>query len=171
MKPDDSYQLVNRVIDGVCGRNKPQYTDYSKVWSLEEWWQVTDAVEKICMDFGKNRLTQDEVRAKLSSLPDDYKGAIVESFVVRTDDIVASLVTRTNSVSHTTLDNFDWKVKLALAGDKLASIQQPLVTVAMDLTSGDVTSPTSIEMNKEELKMLITSLEAASKVVTQYTTH
>jgi len=36
-------QFIHKVLDGMCGRVPPSYTDYSKNWSLEEWWSVTDS--------------------------------------------------------------------------------------------------------------------------------
>lgn len=52
-----------------------------------------------------------------------------------------------------------------LSSDKIASVQEPLV--AVDLSVEDANEETrhvSVEMSKEELKSMITSLEAANKV-------
>jgi len=51
-----------------------------------------------------------------------------------------------------------------MASDKLASIKLPLVTMDLDLQTGDSSRLVSVEMNKEELKSLISSLDAANKV-------
>ena len=53
-----------------------------------------------------------------------------------------------------------------MSSDKLATLQQPLVTLDLDLGTPDSQGhhSVSVEMNSEELKMMITSLEAANKV-------
>ena len=53
-----------------------------------------------------------------------------------------------------------------MSSDKLANLQQPLVTLDLDLGSPEVQDhhSVSVEMDGEELSQLITSLEAANKV-------
>ena len=57
-----------------------------------------------------------------------------------------------------------WVQQIAVASDRLASIKQPLVTLDLDLETGNSSRLVSVEMNKDELKKLIASLDAANKV-------
>ena len=56
-----------------------------------------------------------------------------------------------------------------MSSDKISSVQEPVLALDMDIgTSGTSTGrqTVSVELNQEELKNLITSLEAANKVIT-----
>ncbi|XP_078488383.1 COMM domain-containing protein 8-like [Ciona intestinalis] len=68
------------------------------------------------------------------------------------------------------LKDFDWQLNLVLSSDKLSSLNQPLVKVDLDIQpdqKSPETKTTSIEMNKDELKILINALEGANKALEQ----
>ena len=51
-----------------------------------------------------------------------------------------------------------------MSSDKLSSIQQPVVSVDVDLCEAGESRKENVELSKDELEQLITSLEAANKV-------
>ena len=51
-----------------------------------------------------------------------------------------------------------------MSSDKLSNIKQPLAAVSFELQNEDNNVPVSLELDKEELKMVIEKLEAANKV-------
>ena len=51
-----------------------------------------------------------------------------------------------------------------MSSDKLGSIQQPVVSVDFDLCEGGESRKENMELSKDELEKLISSLEAANKV-------
>jgi hypothetical protein len=55
-------------------------------------------------------------------------------------------------------------VQLALASDKISSLQTPLLNLSLDVKENGALKPVSVEMNREELQTLISSMEAANKV-------
>ena len=57
-------------------------------------------------------------------------------------------------------------MQLIMSSDKLGSIQQPVVSVDFDLCEGGETRRENVELSKDELEQLISSLEAANKVQT-----
>lgn len=57
--------------------------------------------------------------------------------------------------------------QLALSSDKIATLQMPLLNLHLDVKEDGEVKPYSVEMSKEELQSLISSLEAANKVVLQ----
>ena len=57
-----------------------------------------------------------------------------------------------------------------MSSDKLSSIQEPLVNLDLGLGAGKHAQNVSLELNKDDLKKLITSLELANKVSTLYCT-
>lgn len=55
-------------------------------------------------------------------------------------------------------------LQLALSSDKIATLQMPLLNLHLDVKEDGEVKPYSVEMSKEELQSLISSLEAANKV-------
>lgn len=51
-----------------------------------------------------------------------------------------------------------------MSSDKLASIKEPVVAVDFDIVESGKDRNVSVELTKEELNSLISSLEAANKV-------
>ena len=60
-------------------------------------------------------------------------------------------------------------LQLVVSSDKLASVQEPLLAVDLDIVGAgeDEGTFTSVEMNKADLQKMIASLEAANKVPTE----
>lgn len=56
--------------------------------------------------------------------------------------------------------------QLALSSDKISSLQTPLLNLSLDVRENGALRTVNVEMNREELNMLISSLEAANKVHT-----
>lgn len=56
--------------------------------------------------------------------------------------------------------------QLALSSDKISSLQTPLLNLSLDVRENGALRTVSVEMNREEFHMLISSLEAANKVHT-----
>ncbi|XP_051472721.1 COMM domain-containing protein 8 isoform X3 [Apus apus] len=54
--------------------------------------------------------------------------------------------------------------ELALSSDKISMLQMPLLNLDLDVRENGEIKPISIEMNKEELQNLISTLEAADKI-------
>lgn len=56
--------------------------------------------------------------------------------------------------------------QLALSSDKISSLNTPLLSLSLDVREDGALRPVAMEMNREELSALISSLEAANKVRT-----
>ena len=57
---------------------------------------------------------------------------------------------------------------MTMASDKLASIREPTLTLDFDVDESGQDRHISVELTNEELKNLISSLEAANKVSHMY---
>ncbi|XP_072563066.1 COMM domain-containing protein 8 isoform X2 [Paramormyrops kingsleyae] len=159
--------FLHRVVDGVCGRSPPKMADYGTRWSLTEWMELLDALSAIFrLAVGKN-IPDKEVKESLAELDSSYSDAILSCLKARNEEIRQSLVERTNAVSSAQLQDFDWQIKLALSSDKISTLQTPLLNLSLDIREGGAVRPVSIEMNREELQSLVSSLEGANKVVLQ----
>lgn len=55
-------------------------------------------------------------------------------------------------------------LQLAVSSDKMASLHIPLLSLSFSVKENGVLQPVTVEMDREELNMLIGSLDAANKV-------
>uniref|UniRef100_A0A674BHM4 COMM domain containing 8 n=1 Tax=Salmo trutta TaxID=8032 RepID=A0A674BHM4_SALTR len=164
---DCKSKLLHRVVDGVCGRESPRMADYGDMWTLVEWMELLDSLSSLFrLAVGKNT-PDEEVLASLADVGGGYGEAVLTVLRARREEIRQALVERTNNVSSSTLQDFDWHIKLALSSDKISSLQTPLLNLSLDVKENGALKPVSVEMNREELQTLISSMEAANKVVLQ----
>ena len=56
------FQFIHAVIDGIRQTRIPHYEAFSKVWDLEEWWDVTDQYQSFCQQCITNTWNKDEVK-------------------------------------------------------------------------------------------------------------
>ncbi|XP_067099203.1 COMM domain-containing protein 8 [Osmerus mordax] len=167
LPPESCPKLLHRVVDGVCGREPPQMADYGDTWSLDQWLQLLDSLSSLFRLAVGKKISNEEVTALLAGMENGYREAVMMVLRARQEEIHQALVERTNSVSSATLQDFDWKMKLALSSDKISSLQTPLLDLHLGVQQNGTRKPVYIEMNREELQMLISSLDAANKVVLQ----
>ncbi|PFX27611.1 COMM domain-containing protein 8 [Stylophora pistillata] len=101
------------------------------------------------------------------SLTPEVKQAVLDCVWPRQEEVRQMLVLNAASISNSYLKDFDWKVKMTMSSDKLASVKEPTVTLDFDVEERGKDRNISVELSKEELDNLISSLEAANKVVMQ----
>ncbi|NP_001290733.1 COMM domain-containing protein 8 [Esox lucius] len=167
LSPGECPKLLHRVVDGVCGREPPRFADYSDTWSLVEWMELLDSISSLFrVAVGKN-MPDKEVLAVLADVGSGCGETVLTVLRARREEIRQALVERTNNVSSSTLQDFDWQIKLALSSDKISCLQTPLINLSLDVKENGALKAVSFEMNREELQTLIGSLEAANKVVLQ----
>ncbi|XP_030628516.1 COMM domain-containing protein 8 [Chanos chanos] len=167
LSPAECPKLLHRVVDGLCGRGYPRRTDYGDRWSLSEWTELMNALPSLFrLAIGK-KYSDQEIQELLADLDSGHAEAILQVVHSRQEEIRHALVERTNAVSSTQLQDFNWQIKLALSSDKLSALHTPLLNLSLDLKENAIQRPVSIEMNREELQTLISALEAANKVVLQ----
>ncbi|XP_071327273.1 COMM domain-containing protein 8 [Trachinotus anak] len=163
----DSLKLCHRVVDGLCGRAPPHRGEYSTTWSLEEWLELLDSLTTIFRLAVGNNSTDEEVLAGLSGVGSGHAETVLSVLRAREIEIRHTLLDRTNTISSSTLQDFDWQLKVALSSDKISSLHTPLLSLSLDLRQDGALRPIAMEMNREELNILISSLEAANKVMLQ----
>uniref|UniRef100_A0A672YHS7 COMM domain containing 8 n=1 Tax=Sphaeramia orbicularis TaxID=375764 RepID=A0A672YHS7_9TELE len=101
----------------------------------------------------------------LSDLDGGRAEAVLKVLNGRRDELRRALLRRTHHISSAVLQDFDWQLKLSLSSSQISSLQTPLLSLSLDVREGGATRPVTMEMNREELNTLISSLEAANKVI------
>lgn len=166
---DKLYTLLHGIIDRVCGRPLFSYKTFDTVWSLEEWFELTELLCTFFKSSASDSVVKDDVYVKLKGLDEQKKDLFWTVLTVRRHELCNSLKDRTLAISRAQLKDFDWRVKLVMSSDKLATIQQPLVTVDFDVKTQSGNQAVVVEMDKNELRKFIASLEAANRAVLQLT--
>lgn len=155
------------MVDGLCGREPPCRGDYEATWSLEEWLELLNSLSALFRLAVGNNSSDEAVLAGLSDVESSHAEAVLSVLRARREEIRRALLDRTNSISSASLQDFDWQLKLALSSDKISSLNTPLLSLCLDVKENQALRSVTMEMNREELNTLISSLEAANKVVLQ----
>uniref|UniRef100_A0A674N112 COMM domain containing 8 n=1 Tax=Takifugu rubripes TaxID=31033 RepID=A0A674N112_TAKRU len=152
------------VVDGLCGQQPPTRADYSSTWTLEEWTELNNSLISLFRLAVYNNSSDEKVVAVLSSVGNSHTDAVLSVLRARREEIHTALLNRTNSISFATLQDFDWQLKLAISSDKMASLHIPLLSLGLSVKENGILRPVAMEMDREELNMLLGSLDAANKV-------
>ncbi|XP_051472720.1 COMM domain-containing protein 8 isoform X2 [Apus apus] len=167
LPPGRALEFLHKIIDGICGRAYPRYQDYGSIWSLSEWMEVLEEARTYFKTAVGKNIPDEEAAQQINELNSNYQEVITKCLKGRKEEIRHALVERVNAISSAQLQDFDWQLKLALSSDKISMLQMPLLNLDLDVRENGEIKPISIEMNKEELQNLISTLEAADKVVLQ----
>ncbi|KAM8913579.1 COMM domain-containing protein 8 isoform 3-T3 [Spinachia spinachia] len=163
----ESLTLCHRVVDGLCGREPPHKGDYSASWSSEEWLELLDSLVALFRRAVGTNSSDEEVLVGLLDAGRSHAQSVLTVLTARRQEIRDALLDRSNSISSAALQDFDWQLKLAVSSDKSSSLHTPLLSLSLDVRDNTALQCVTIEMNREELNTLISSLEAANKVVMQ----
>uniref|UniRef100_A0A8C6RI60 COMM domain containing 8 n=1 Tax=Nannospalax galili TaxID=1026970 RepID=A0A8C6RI60_NANGA len=163
LPPELGPPLLHKIIDGICGRAYPLHQDYHSVWNSTEWKHVLEDVTKFFKAVVGKNFSDEEILQQLSQLS-SHQEAIMKCLKSRKEEIKQALLGEIVDISCAQLQDFDWQLKLGLASDKIATLQMPLLNLHLDVKEDGDVKPYSVEMSKEELQNLISSLEAANKV-------
>ncbi|GFX11507.1 COMM domain-containing protein 8, partial [Trichonephila clavipes] len=160
---DRLQKLIHHLVDLFCGQKTVLYESFADVWTLLEWWDLIRNSEKFFLHY----YSSSETAASLSSLPQAFSNALNDCLSVRSSDLKNKLLEKTHEISPAYLHNFDWKLKLTLASDKMAQINEPRLLLNLDI-SGDRDKTLCLDLSKEELKMLIETMDKANKAVQDF---
>ncbi|XP_015912365.2 COMM domain-containing protein 8 [Parasteatoda tepidariorum] len=157
-------KLVHHLIDLFCGQETLIYEEFSSVWSLMEWWDLINESRlfiQACYNASDENLNS-------SSLSEEFKKVINDCLAVRKSDVRSSLLTKTHGISSSFLVDFDWKLKLTIASDKIAQINEPRLLLDLDFL-GNTNRCLHLDLSQEELRNLIDSMEKAKKALAEIT--
>lgn len=125
------------------------------MWSLTEFWQSNNAWRDFLLDPDKRLL---------DILPATHQAVVHKVTESRREDITRQRLHKTDAIGARVLTDLDWSVKLVLGSDTVASLGVPLAN--LNLTVGD--HVLCMELSIAEVELLMASLEAAHKAVTQF---
>eukprot|EP01121_Diplochlamys_sp_Union-15-3_P007976 TRINITY_DN2077_c0_g1_i1.p1 TRINITY_DN2077_c0_g1~~TRINITY_DN2077_c0_g1_i1.p1 ORF type:complete len:207 (+),score=37.97 TRINITY_DN2077_c0_g1_i1:68-688(+) len=113
------------------------------------------------------KLTKEQMAKDLQTagVPEDFIKLILDVFTARKEDIRRELTNDTAKVSGAYLLDFDWKLHMSLASDRIAFQREPLLIVSLSVVDEGSTTPKTIvfELNKNELDSFISELDAINE--------
>jgi len=165
----DAEKITHELLDCICTGKNLRYQSFGKIWTIEEWKLLQQAGKEELKEFTARGLSKEQISKELDrfSLPAEVKQAVLDCVWPRQEEVRQSLVQNTAMISNAYLKDFDWKVKMTMASDKLASIREPVLSLDFDVDENGQERHISVELKNDELKNLISSLESANKVVMQ----
>ncbi|XP_064454910.1 COMM domain-containing protein 8-like [Ornithodoros turicata] len=163
----EAEKFLHGVVNSLCGQRGLPFDQFSKVFSLSAFWQCSDAWAAFFKSRRAPRLSEEELLSELQYIPESYRTVVATVWKSRATDIVEVLLKDTEQISGPVLKDFDWKVKLVLGSDKVASQKVPLLSLDLTLFEQRKGRDVSIEMTSEEVHRLIVALEAAHKAAVQ----
>ncbi|XP_041360223.1 uncharacterized protein LOC121376425 [Gigantopelta aegis] len=110
--------LAHHVAHHICRGNPLDYSLYSKLWTLEEWWNVTDFLQSLFKTTTKHSWTKEQVFKvfeDLGSIPDSTKTTLYGVISVHKDAFHRHFLDETTAISHNVLTDFDWQLKLVMS--------------------------------------------------------
>ncbi|GIX87766.1 COMM domain-containing protein 8 [Caerostris extrusa] len=162
--PTDRLQrLIHHLVDQYCDQKVVFYESFSDIWTLFEWWDLIRGSKCFFVQY----YSSNEEVPELSSLPQEFKNALKDSLSIRKFDLRNKLIEKTHEISPTYLHNFDWKLKLTLSSDKMSQINEPHLLLTLN-TSGVSDKSLCLDLSKEELKMIIETMEKANKALQDF---
>jgi len=163
-------RFLHQSISHICKQRGPGFKDFSSIWSIRDWISLTDNWNSAIKVWIGNNVGKEEIKEQLKNqgFSDEWISRILICIALRKQDVKQSLSSQTSCIAQSSLTNFDWNVKLVMSSDKLANIREPLSEIHFELKNKEGQEHVSLELNKEELKMLIDKMEAANKAMMQF---
>ncbi|XP_064393067.1 COMM domain-containing protein 8-like [Halichondria panicea] len=166
---EEAEKFVHRVVSDICDKDGLHYEEFAKLISLSEYSQLKLSLCSVLKNVMREKIEKDKVIDKLKglNLNDEMAQVVAVCLWVRREEIRGQMIGSSCNITHSHLNDFDWRLKLVMSSDQLGSIQEPVVMVDFDISKDGQHTAESVELSKEELDGFVASLEAANKVVSQ----
>eukprot|EP00041_Stephanoeca_diplocostata_P006647 m.90561 g.90561 ORF g.90561 m.90561 type:complete len:181 (-) comp16467_c0_seq1:181-723(-) len=158
--------LTHRVIDGLCSRTQPRVVDFEKMVSPSQWRQLTTALQDALKKVARTDDGNVKDTFESSGLPSNLVEIVTGAVIARVDELREALLSNTETIATSTIQDFDWNIAVAVASDKMATLNEPLMQLSLNVAhSSGNDDDIHMELSLSELQTLISKLESANKVV------
>lgn len=169
-------KLLNKVLhscaDALCGRNSMKYETLKATtdWTAEEYSCICNELKKLFSEVVGNSLEDEMILANLPELDVPHQKCLLDCLDIHKKDIGRALISELASISGPILEDFDWKLKWVMGSSTMSSLREPLLQMDFHLShgksQGEVNNNTvNVEMDSNELKNLLFSLERAQEAI------
>ncbi|EGG14895.1 COMM domain-containing protein 8 [Cavenderia fasciculata] len=168
--------LIHTCIDRICGNDK-QPADDDQPISPTLQSIINNYISFINRVVGKE-LKKDQILQdlKTAGLNDEIAIVITDCIISRYQDIKRELTEKLSAISSSHLKDFDWKVNLVLASDKMNSVQENVLQLNLSINNQDNQTTNTVnsdqklqqllvELTKKDLDQLLATFDDINKVI------
>lgn len=168
---EEVLKLIHTFINELVWKKTPDYEPYRSVFSAKEWSSVKTEFRKLKEACQADGFSKPCVTQYLADLPDanrpnkEVQTAVADCFETRKEELRKYLLSQAHSITGVgqVLKDIDWSVSVVMSGDTMASMRQPLMNLTLHLEGDAGRTTERLELSQDELKSLITSMDAAYK--------
>ncbi|KAI6657470.1 COMM domain-containing protein 8 [Oopsacas minuta] len=168
---EEVLKLVHLFINELVWSKPPEFEHYRSIFTSKEWSSFKLEFNKLKEACQADGFAKSIVLKYLADLPEDRKPtieiqtAIAECFETRKEELHKYLLSETDSITGVgnVLKDIDWSVNVVMASDTMGSLRQPLLNLTLHMEGDEGRNTEQLELSHDELKMLITSMDAAYK--------
>eukprot|EP00911_Craspedida_sp_UC1_P001330 UC1_evm2s1006 len=155
-------RFFHAVIDGICGQRQSSVRDFGSTWTVQQYKDLVAASERVFRECVRTGSRDVSAISEPSA-----RSVAARCLEARELDLKSALVLASCAIGNDAqLINFDWNVRMTLASDTLATQRVPLFQLDLEVAQPDGSlRHIPVEMSQEELKQLITKLNAANETV------
>eukprot|EP01089_Gocevia_fonbrunei_P012188 TRINITY_DN2807_c0_g1_i1.p1 TRINITY_DN2807_c0_g1~~TRINITY_DN2807_c0_g1_i1.p1 ORF type:complete len:190 (+),score=33.73 TRINITY_DN2807_c0_g1_i1:88-657(+) len=164
VKGNDFGRFLNAVVDDISGRPLDWQKAFGANYNAVE--TIIDAYRSYMIRAVGLELQKPEIQKQLKSfgVSDADSVVIIETITVRSSDIREGLIRQASNIGKSNLKDFDWKLQLVMASDKISTSRIPLVRLSLTLANGNgTTKDVVLELSKHDLDRFIHSLLEVNK--------
>ncbi|XP_033231432.1 COMM domain-containing protein 8-like [Belonocnema kinseyi] len=156
-------QLMHACADEICGYPSPTYEQFnnSMEWTKEEYDTAHRIISSILNNPVCLYLNEERMPLEYHALPEQVQQRICSCLKVRREQLTDALLRKQSKNCVPTLRDFDWRLKLVMGSSKMASLREPLLQLDLMVEEKENERLLGMELNKDELDMVINSLESA----------
>ncbi|KAK2579543.1 hypothetical protein KPH14_010842 [Odynerus spinipes] len=160
-KSDVLKELLHACVDEICGHPGPTYYKFMTRmdWSKEEYEDVYKLIITLLRNPACLYLIEEKMPAEYHDLPEAIQKNILTCLKIRQEQLTRALLMEHSKRKLQTLVDFDWRLKLVMGTSKMASLREPLLQLDLITEDREARRIIDVEMNKDELDTLITTME------------
>ena len=168
---EEVLKLIHTFINELVWRKTPDYEPYRVVFSSKEWSSFKIEFRKLKEACQAEEFSKPCVTQYLTDLPEanrpskEVQTAITDCFETRKEELHTYLLSQADNITGAgqVLKDIDWSVSLVMSSDTMASMRQPLMNLTLHLEGDEGRTSKQLELSQDELKSLVTSMDAAYK--------
>ncbi|KAF7389142.1 hypothetical protein HZH66_010279 [Vespula vulgaris] len=160
-KADVLKELLHACVDEICGHPGPSYHKFMNRmnWSKEAYEDIYKLIIMLLRNPACLYLVEEKMPPEYHDLPESIQKDILNCLKVRQEQLTHALLMEHSKQKLLTLVDFDWRLKLVMGTSKMASLREPLLQLDFIVEEKGTRCIIDVEMNKDELDTLITTME------------
>lgn len=162
-------EFLHSCVNSICGKESAHsYENYKSCsnWSKDEFVTLNKSFRSLFWTLINVADPKEKILELHPNIASNHLQCILDCLNVRKVDLQTVLIQKSYSISGSVVHDFDWKLKWVMGTSALSSLREPLLQLdfnVCDSEDGTDNCSVKLELNSNEVKQLITSLEKAEE--------